>query len=629
MALNETLNANFSLIFSKVSSIKLGTKNILIIAATLLIVSINFNAAFAVHVGSDGSTPELPSKDTFPLITTRGHFSNQGQLQNGATSTSYDTRNIPGGCPGEIVIFVHGWDTTYDQMYDSFIPLMVSLLHNDYRFPLAAFDYDSGKPVLEQGWYEGNLIATQNGPKLAQFIIDYKKGCPQDEVRILGHSMGTRVTLSALNTLYSNQEWNDKNFKIGSVHLMGAAVDDEIVSMNLDDCDGRDLPPFPIPPDPILVERYRILVAVQMLLPCQGNSIQSEVTSFYNLYNPKDFVLLVYSVSVGDRALGQNGYQNGIPLPLNYEQYIITDELPKPDEHVKLMGEIKDGNLVSDGAIDLVVADFKKDKTPPTITLPPSPLIVEAESASGAIVQYTATAVDDVDLGPVAVVCDHLPGSPFPLGNTAVACTAIDQSGNTANAEFVVTVQDTTPPAISIVSAVDGYNIPLANQMGTTVSNSITLQLSVTDKVGVGSVLCYLDLDGNPVSCTSNPVTYTVQSKGQHTVRIVAIDTSNNQATTQFVWTVLTAAQAIEQLAPTIDSMGLLPGVADSLKGPVHQASILLKDNNPNNDRAACNQLDQFINQANGMVRNGQLLPEPANLLTQLAQGIKTSAGCI
>jgi hypothetical protein len=290
-----------------------------------------------------------------------------------------------------------------------------------------------------------------------------------------------------------------------------------------------------------------------------------------------------------------------------------------PEEEKKNEKEKGPGTVAS-------ITDFKRDKTPPTITLPPSPLIVEAESASSAIVQYIATASDDVD-GPVAVVCSPPAGSTFPLGNTAVACTAADQAGNTANAEFVVTVQDTTPPAISFISAVDGYNIPLTQQMGTTVSNTITFDFSVADNVGVGSVLCHLD--GNPISCTTNPFTYTVQSTGQHTFSIVATDTSNNQATAQFVWTVLTPLQAIEQLAPIIDSMVMLRGVEESLKGPLHQASDLLTDNNPNNDRAACSQFDRLITQANVRMQNGQLLPDQAGLLTQLAQAIKTSAGCL
>jgi hypothetical protein len=42
--------------------------------------------------------------------------------------------------------------------------------------------------------------------------------------------MGTRVLLSGLDSLYRNQEWNNKNFKIASAHVMGAAVDNEEIA---------------------------------------------------------------------------------------------------------------------------------------------------------------------------------------------------------------------------------------------------------------------------------------------------------------------------------------------------------------------------------------------------------------
>ena len=89
-------------------------------------------------------------------------------------------------------------------------------------------------------------------------------------------------------------------------------------------------------------------IEVQRLLPCQGNPIQSEVVSFYNLYNPEDkfYLYWLYEVAfVGDKALGRTGAQNGIPFSLNYEQ-LLPDELPKPDEHVRLMGEIKDFRFI-------------------------------------------------------------------------------------------------------------------------------------------------------------------------------------------------------------------------------------------------------------------------------------------
>jgi hypothetical protein len=86
------------------------------------------------------------------------------------------------------------------------------------------------------------------------------------------------------------------------------------------------------------------------------------------------------------------------------------------------------------------------DVTPPVLTLP-SNITAEATSASGAVVTFTATAVDDVD-GPVPVTCTPASGSTFPLGTTTVQCSASDSHGNIAHGSFTVTVRDTTPPTI-------------------------------------------------------------------------------------------------------------------------------------------------------------------------------------
>jgi len=47
--------------------------------------------------------------------------------------------------------------------------------------------------------------------------------------------MGARVVLSSLDSLTNNPNWNNNNYTIASVHLMGAAVDDEEVSKNSND----------------------------------------------------------------------------------------------------------------------------------------------------------------------------------------------------------------------------------------------------------------------------------------------------------------------------------------------------------------------------------------------------------
>ena len=91
------------------------------------------------------------------------------------------------------------------------------------------------------------------------------------------------------------------------------------------------------------------------------------------------------------------------------------------------------------------------DTTPPTITAP-ADVTAEATSPSGAVVSYTVTATDLVD-GTVAVTCAPVSGSTFALGETTVTCTAADAAGNIGSASFTITVQDTTPPSITVASS--------------------------------------------------------------------------------------------------------------------------------------------------------------------------------
>src|SRR5206468_2226828 len=91
------------------------------------------------------------------------------------------------------------------------------------------------------------------------------------------------------------------------------------------------------------------------------------------------------------------------------------------------------------------------DTTPPTLILP-SDMIVNAVNASGAPVNFTASANDTVD-GSLAVTCFPASGSVFPIGMTTVNCSATDSHSNTASDSFNVTVTtDTTTPALTLTS---------------------------------------------------------------------------------------------------------------------------------------------------------------------------------
>jgi hypothetical protein len=79
------------------------------------------------------------------------------------------------------------------------------------------------------------------------------------------------------------------------------------------------------------------------------------------------------------------------------------------------------------------------DTIAPTLSLPAS-LTVNATSPAGAAVSYAVSASDDVDPNP-SVSCIPASGSVFPIGRTAVACSATDAAGNSASGSFTVTVK--------------------------------------------------------------------------------------------------------------------------------------------------------------------------------------------
>jgi hypothetical protein len=108
-----------------------------------------------------------------------------------------------------------------------------------------------------------------------------------------------------------------------------------------------------------------------------------------------------------------------------------------------------------------------QDTTPPILELPNIPP-VEATGPDGATVTFTVSATDIVDGtatleedgititqdnvgGDITILCNPASGYRFPLNTTTtVNCEATDSSGNTGYGSFPVTVQDTTPPTLTV-----------------------------------------------------------------------------------------------------------------------------------------------------------------------------------
>ena len=85
-------------------------------------------------------------------------------------------------------------------------------------------------------------------------------------------------------------------------------------------------------------------------------------------------------------------------------------------------------------------ADLGFDTTAPVIRGAVAKNVLGPRGARLVRVAYRATALDETD-GVVPVSCRPPSVSRFKLGRTVVACSAIDNSGNTAHARFTVTVR--------------------------------------------------------------------------------------------------------------------------------------------------------------------------------------------
>lgn len=158
------------------------------------------------------------------------------------------------------------------------------------------------------------------------------------------------------------------------------------------------------------------------------------------------------------------------------------------------------------------------DTTPPTLHLP-GDLTVEATSAAGATVSYTATADDAAPAHPT-VTCTPASGTTFPMGATDVSCSATDAAGNTATGSFTVTVQDTTAPVIS--------NLP--NDISLEATGAST-GVSWSQPTAVDSVSGSRDVTCTPASGSSFPV-------GTTPVTCTATDAAGNTATASFKVTI-------------------------------------------------------------------------------------------
>lgn len=216
-----------------------------------------------------------------------------------------------------------------------------------------------------------------------------------------------------------------------------------------------------------------------------------------------------------------------------------------------------------------------QDNTPPVLTPPPS-ITVEQTSLDGTPATLgTATATDNCE-GAVTL-SDDAP-EVFPLGETIVTFTASDESGNSAEQQVTVTVEDTTPPVLS--------NVP----------GDVTLEQETLDgtafDVGLPLVSDICDAEPDLISDALD-----IYPLGSTEVTFTATDDSGNVATASMWVTVVdTTAPVLESVTPSKDYLwppnhkmrrvDISPVVTDICDAEPHCMVVEVTSNQPLNDIA-------------------------------------------
>ncbi len=167
--------------------------------------------------------------------------------------------------------------------------------------------------------------------------MDFNNECPNEDLRIITHSLGPRVILSAIQSLYDCNSHDGVSKIVTSVHLLGAAVDNEQVSINNpDECNVVNTLPLNWP----------------------GNTISLAVMRFYNLDNPEYNMLAPQKsclfcfrplclespyFSDSDNPQEVHLIENTMDVPFNYDEYSVRDAIGL------------DGDTNGDGECDLML----------------------------------------------------------------------------------------------------------------------------------------------------------------------------------------------------------------------------------------------------------------------------------
>lgn len=125
--------------------------------------------------------------------------------------------------PEDLVVMIHGYNNSRSVAREVFEKLAESLGKNGYGQPVVGYQWDADRDSEfgdQLSWWDTEDIADRNGSRLAAFVDDYLSATDDTGVRLVAHSLGARVLLSALDELRGGGRTDG----IRSATVLGAAV---------------------------------------------------------------------------------------------------------------------------------------------------------------------------------------------------------------------------------------------------------------------------------------------------------------------------------------------------------------------------------------------------------------------
>lgn len=245
----------------------------------------------------DYSTPRVDTADHFETTWYGSVYRTDGN-----TRTNYDLEGETIPANNELVVHLHGWRNGEKCGIDSIEAADGAYGDSGYGTDVSGLTWGS-----DYAWWNAKEIAGNVGPKLANFLTDFKQANPGTEIRLQSHSLGAKVLCE---TLLELDRRNEDSVVTSAIFFAGAVVD-EAVSMS----------------------------------GTYGPAIENTVEHAENYWNAGDSVLnwafSTYELSWG---MGNNGCE-GTP-PANYTDHDVSDVVDAHDSEEYLNGSFLSNYVV-------------------------------------------------------------------------------------------------------------------------------------------------------------------------------------------------------------------------------------------------------------------------------------------